>query len=128
MKSPLDLERVELGGEDQARFSGYLKGCVPAIGAVPVGRFALLLVTRDEIDVRAVPDEHIENLLVGVAPDDCVAQILERQRGLSSGPGYREHLVIVMELADVEVAWEPPNVHGVGAAAIVITARPVGSA
>lgn len=118
----------ELGPEDRERFSAYLKGCTPAIAGVPLGRFALLLVTRDEIDVRAVRDEDIEDLLAGVAPDDCVARILEHRARLASGPGYREHLVVVMELEDVDVAWEPPNVHGVGAASIVLTARPAGSA
>jgi hypothetical protein len=110
--------------------TGYIDFCTEAIRQVPEGRFALLLVTKEEIEVRSVPDTQLANLFAGF--DDLsierVERLLLRNESLDKGPGYREHLVIVLGLHAIDEAWEPPNVFSIAATVTMITAPAVGSA
>lgn len=120
--------RVLDATEAKARYSAIVAGVKDTITTVPLGRFALLLVTEDEIDVRAVPDDQLEALIAGVIGDDALLSIVAKRDGLIVAPGYREHLVLVFELDEVEKAWEPPNVYAVGATHVTASVAPMGVA
>jgi hypothetical protein len=113
-------EPLNVTPEREGVYHALIRSCARTILQIPSDRFALLLVTRDVVDIRGVPFGALEDLVAGVLTPTATV-LVGKKRDVAAASQGIERFCVVFELADIAQPWAPPNVHAAGFTMFVVS-------